>query len=439
MLISLNVEDLNISVKGVENYVRDSKNFLEIGVEFSGGSWDKVNFKNAYFSYKEKTYNVLMENNRCKIPNEILKFPYFLLGIGGSYIEDGSEICFYTKNIKIPLTRSCYNEICENSDITPTISEQLFSKLNEIVEYYKGEFTKYEIIDCESREDLFPVDVKEYCINDALPLKLFYFKNENNSEVQISGLPKQEYIEKSFIVIKINNELLFYGSDNDSYFCSSNGEEFSSWQKKISLSELNDLKDKALNGLSQFEISEDQDLSTVLFKSDNGEMLILDNEEGLLQTSYTDSNGERKWIDKFLIPKEFMSAGKLNGNAIDKKIITENHLSTDLYQKIDIASGLAQQTFIELENLRPLIFKNVVLNRGSFEPNSAFENYGYKGTVNLEGCTEAMTANVIFDFDDAASGNFHPCCNVVLNGLEIWAKEIPETDITIKLIEVREI
>ena len=65
--------------------VSDSKNYLEAYFMFSP-DWDYVN-KTAVFSDGENCYEVLIINNECKVPHEVIKSPEFTVSVfGGNLI-----------------------------------------------------------------------------------------------------------------------------------------------------------------------------------------------------------------------------------------------------------------------------------------------------------------------------------------------------------------
>ena len=94
----------------------------------------------------------------------------------------------------------------------------------------------------------------------------------------------------------------------------------------------------------------------------------------------------------------------------------------------------------ELENdsgyVKTIYFKDVVILSGSFLSDTTFEDYPYKSDITLIGVTESDYANVIFSLSDVQSKNYAPVCITGENIVSIYAKEVPESDVLIPLIEV---
>lgn len=70
----------------------------------------------------------------------------------------------------------------------------------------------------------------------------------------------------------------------------------------------------------------------------------------------------------------------------------------------------------------------------SFQEDSTYDDYAYKGVVSSEYITSEMLADVIFSHDDALSGNFSPICETANGELYIYAKANKE--ITIPVIRL---
>lgn len=67
----------------------------------------------------------------------------------------------------------------------------------------------------------------------------------------------------------------------------------------------------------------------------------------------------------------------------------------------------------------PKVVNNVSPNWVS---DSTYADYGYKGTITINGVTATMRAEVTFGMEEATSGNYAPICNTTTNGVEIYAK-----------------
>lgn len=72
-----------------ENPVENSKQYLYIEFEFSS-EWDKAAKKNVYFSNDNKSWYVVqnIENNRCAVPMEVIKYPTLSLYLTGLNADD---------------------------------------------------------------------------------------------------------------------------------------------------------------------------------------------------------------------------------------------------------------------------------------------------------------------------------------------------------------
>lgn len=70
----------------------------------------------------------------------------------------------------------------------------------------------------------------------------------------------------------------------------------------------------------------------------------------------------------------------------------------------------------------------------SWESDSTYSDYPYKGTITLEGVDGTMGVEVTFSNDQAISGNYSPICNTTNDAVEIWSKV--NTSITIPTIKI---
>ena len=65
------------------------------------------------------------------------------------------------------------------------------------------------------------------------------------------------------------------------------------------------------------------------------------------------------------------------------------------------------------------------------DPDETSAAFPYRASVPLEGVTADMFTSVVFDIDDACSGNYAPVTQSDSGVVYIYASEIPEDDITI--------
>ena len=81
-----------------------------------------------------------------------------------------------------------------------------------------------------------------------------------------------------------------------------------------------------------------------------------------------------------------------------------------------------------------LIFTSVSVATSAWVSDSTYDDYDYKAVLSTANVTAAMVPEVIFDPDDAASGNFAPVAVSGSGSVTIFAKEVPEATITIPTI-----
>ena len=90
-------------------------------------------------------------------------------------------------------------------------------------------------------------------------------------------------------------------------------------------------------------------------------------------------------------------------------------------------------------NTKTLLFENVIVPNDSntwkedTSPTKSAD-YPYKGTVTCAGMTDKYIPEVVFGINDAISGNFAPICDSGTDVVYIFAKNIPESSITIASI-----
>ena len=79
----------------------------------------------------------------------------------------------------------------------------------------------------------------------------------------------------------------------------------------------------------------------------------------------------------------------------------------------------------------PIVVNNV---SPTWVSDSTYANYGYKGTIAINGVTSSMRAEVTFGLNEATSGNYAPICETETDGVVIYGKV--DTTITIPSIVV---
>lgn len=85
------------------------------------------------------------------------------------------------------------------------------------------------------------------------------------------------------------------------------------------------------------------------------------------------------------------------------------------------------------------IASNVSVASSAWSSNSTPSSYvdagfPYRATISVSGITANMIPQVVFDLNDSMSGIFAPVAESVTNGVQIYASDIPESDITIPTI-----
>lgn len=103
-----------------QKVVADSRNYLRAGFAFSP-DWEGA-AKTAVFTGRDKTYHVLLEEDRCMVPAEVIRAPGFTVSVfGGDLITANS--------VKVPVTASGYQEGGPPADPTPDLYSQIVSQL----------------------------------------------------------------------------------------------------------------------------------------------------------------------------------------------------------------------------------------------------------------------------------------------------------------------
>lgn len=115
--------------------VADSRNYLDAYFMFSS-DWDFLG-KTAIFSYEDNCYEVIIVNNQCKVPPEVIQAPEFSLSVfGGNQITTNiiqvnvAESGLNDTNQPLPATPNVYNQILE-------LSETAYQQSNTALEYVK--------------------------------------------------------------------------------------------------------------------------------------------------------------------------------------------------------------------------------------------------------------------------------------------------------------
>ena len=94
-------------------------------------------------------------------------------------------------------------------------------------------------------------------------------------------------------------------------------------------------------------------------------------------------------------------------------------------------ADLEAGTSVELKKLQ---FKNVSVSKGSFAPDTTYQDFPYRAGIVLSGVIKSMIPEVVLSVDDALSGNFAPVSESYNGGVYLYAGSPPDADITIPTI-----
>lgn len=97
--------------------------------------------------------------------------------------------------------------------------------------------------------------------------------------------------------------------------------------------------------------------------------------------------------------------------------------------------------FDEVVNSLPKSFlvENVTLTADMYSADTTYTGFPYKVTIPIEGVTEDYIADVVFSPSVASSGNFAEVTHTAENAVLIFAKAIPESEIIVPTVEVRNV
>jgi len=125
MDLTFQVKNQNIKRTDSTEPIQLSKNYLNAKFEFETPDWDGL-VKTAIFAVGERAYNVVLENDSCKVPYEVTKKAgnVFVSVFGGDLI---------TANIaQVFIGNSGYQEGTAPVDPEPTVYEQITEALGTV-------------------------------------------------------------------------------------------------------------------------------------------------------------------------------------------------------------------------------------------------------------------------------------------------------------------
>jgi len=103
------------------------------------------------------------------------------------------------------------------------------------------------------------------------------------------------------------------------------------------------------------------------------------------------------------------------------------------HEAVDAAIASAKAAAAAAEG-KKLQFTDAVVAASAFTQDAAAENFPFRAKVTLDGVTEDMIPEVFFSVADASSGNFAAAAESTAGGVYIYAREVPEADVTIPVI-----
>ena len=113
-------------------------------------------------------------------------------------------------------------------------------------------------------------------------------------------------------------------------------------------------------------------------------------------------------------------------------LIKEKFASKTHTQDMSTINGL--QTALADKQAQKLVTTNVSVATSAWVADSTYSDYPKAATISIAGVTADMVPEVIFAVDNAISGNFAPTAESSDNGIKIYAKETPTSDMIIPTI-----
>lgn len=122
----------------------------------------------------------------------------------------------------------------------------------------------------------------------------------------------------------------------------------------------------------------------------------------------------------------------------DINITTENYeLSFDgpvVFMTADMTNYYTKSEADTKFQDKSIKVNNVEVAVSSWVSDATYEAYPYAAEISVTGATSGQMSTVVFDVDDAISGNFAPVSETESGKVKIWAKEVPADAITIPTI-----
>lgn len=165
MQLDFSVKEQTLTLESVDKkVVASSKNYLFCRFNFCD-NWQGITKTAVFVSASGEVFNVILENDVCSVPHEVIKHPLFTVSVFG-----GDRIT--ANKVVIQVSKSGYIEGETPQPPTPDVYNQL---INSIKPPYIGENGNWYVWDIEKGQFVdsgFPsggtVDLSNYCTKKEL-------------------------------------------------------------------------------------------------------------------------------------------------------------------------------------------------------------------------------------------------------------------------------
>lgn len=119
---------------------------------------------------------------------------------------------------------------------------------------------------------------------------------------------------------------------------------------------------------------------------------------------------------------------------VDKKVTAEEGkgLSTNDYTN-------TEKTKLSSLNAAIIVQNNIYVATSAWAPDTTYEDYPYRASIAIDGCTANHIPEITFTLSDATSGNLAPIAETYDGGVYIYAAEVPSETITIPTIKLTKV
>ena len=141
MILDFTVNEQTLTWNVVDKrVVANSKNYLKCKFSFSE-EWNGINKTAIFSSSKDVSYCVLLDEDMCTVPWEVIEYPYFAVSVYGGDLITANKVL-------VDVTKSGYTEGETPKEPSPTVYEQL---LNSMKSPYIGENGNWYEWDVETK------------------------------------------------------------------------------------------------------------------------------------------------------------------------------------------------------------------------------------------------------------------------------------------------